>query len=286
MDVFAQVKEFLPLLTLVLGAFIGYYLDKLKLYSNFRNTRTFFFASLHYLHKGVIDQIMIFNEYIKIIGSDVTSFHPMPFNLNFDTQLVNSVANNDVFRIFIKGKKKAVDDMYLLKITVYKIDAISRLVGLSFDNLRSSYKSILDKFNIAISRLDSELKSIEVEMDNQIENGPDCTQLSNSEIALFGDLQELGTNFNKGRTTKVETTIFKYMNEYVFPVKEIFESYKDYRFKDLFDELDYIFNELLTKRKSFVEFLISERDVLIFVSEKQLTLLEKYKKYLKNLNLK
>lgn len=284
-DIYDVFKDYLPIATLIVGAIIGYFVDKFKTYSIFKNTRKYFFASLYYLNLGVKDQIKIINEYIELINTDITNFNPMPINLNFNTQLISSVPNNELYKIFVKGNKKAVYDMYIFKTTIFKIDSIIQLIDVSFLNLHKSYSNILKKFNDAITRYDFSIKSFRNEIDAGLFQKQGNLNNYITETDIINELDDIGNKFNSNRTTEKETTIFYYMYNYIQPSRKVFKKYNYNRFFDLLDELDYIFNELLDKRSSFIDYLNSERNSLLFVFKNQELLLNKYKKYLHGLKL-
>lgn len=71
------------------------------------------------------------------------------------------------------------------------------------------------------------------------------------------------------------------MEDYVLPLTKILNNYNYYSLKLITDEMEYTYNELLTKRSSFVEHLKTDlKDLKETINIHQETVLQRYSKYI------
>lgn len=257
---------------IILGFFLGIIRDWWRDYSTFKRTRKYFFYSLFNLNKGVKQQILVYEKQIETLQSNITNFQPMPINLNFTTSFVNVISNNDLYKILVtKGNKKDefyITDLKILKIGFDKIEGIIKNVENDDKYLRDAYGHCINRFN-----------TLQENLKNQIDNI--ATGKDEKYARLREDILDLGDKFEKSRTVKEETTIFKVMEDYVLPLTKILNNYNYYSLKLITDEMEYTYNELLTKRSSFVEHLKTDlKDLKETINIHQETVLQRYSKYI------
>lgn len=271
------LKDYSFIITLLLGALLGFGVDKFKEWLKFIQKRKYFFYSLFNLNKGVEQQIILYNNYIKEVESEVNGVPSLAINMNFTTKPLDSISQEDMFKILItKGNKKnkfRILDLNTIQVWFEKIHFI---INTYTDNktLYDSNKNRLDYFQTSLKALHIEHDKMQSEYKN--------LDIDENFKAMLEELNKVSYDFEQNITLKEDITVFKYMRELIEPFKEILKKY-NYEYHELnrcLNTVEHSFHMIVNNRKHHIDFIKVDLNDLHNINKYLTKLLSEYKKYL------
>jgi len=225
----------------------------------------------------VQEQIKLLKAHIdNIIQTQNNNVPSLPINMGFDLRSINAVPDEDLYKIFVvKGNKKDkyyISDLSILLKGFNKIQSSLDYSQRNYNTLHKSNERCLNNFIDLLEKLLNENNKLQAEYDNLAVN----TNLKK----LLDKINQLVIRFDKSRDVKVDTSVFKYMNEFIYPLKEILSKYKSDLLSHQVASMEHCFYELKAIRESYTNMVKVDIDDLNVFIEHYNILINNYSKYL------
>lgn len=157
------IKDYSFLITLIVGAFLGFLLNRIYEMISFNEKRWFFFHALYELTNALEHQITLYRSYVENLKSNKNHLESLQKNVGFNLKSINIVSKEVLFKIFVK-KFLPEDTHHLKRLTVLNngfnlIEHHSEIDEVQDGKIRDINKSYLQKYSDSRTKL---LKDIDI----------------------------------------------------------------------------------------------------------------------------
>lgn len=267
------IKDYSFLITLILGAILGFGVDKYNNRLKFIKTRQYFFNCLYELMKSLEHQLTLYKSYVKSIGAEQDHFEKLRVNVGFSLNIINNVSKEDMYKIFIlkyvkKDKKNHLKRFTALNNGFNLIQHHNDIDRQQEDNIKNTNDRL--KLEYSQSR-----KSLMRKIDTFLNSNQPDSNFAN----LKKDVNDLKKSVYSSGIPKSHT-VFDDLDKFIEP---LFNIVKKYNYVEYVHDLSGIFHtvgEMRTNRNDAINKINDETKILNNVYIDFMNTLVMYKKYL------
>lgn len=273
------VTKLLPYIGSLIGLIVGFLLGLLKdwiqINSTFSKTRKYFFHCLYTLKEGVCNQINNYKEYIQEFEQETNVIPMFRIDSGFNLTAISAIKTDDIYKIFItKGNHKDkyfVTDLSNLLNSFEIIRTNNVIVDKDTESIHKTYERCLGNFNEALLKFNDKIEAFQ----NQIKK----PGIIESTKQLINEVTVIGNKF-ADTVKEPNISIYKYMNELILPLRDLFYSKGNNDYMAIFKDMELTFFELKASKQNFLEKVKQDLKHLEFINEHYKTILKKYNKYI------
>lgn len=269
------IKDYSFLITLIVGAFLGFILNRIYERLNFNQTREFFFHALYELKNALRHQLTLYKSYIDNLKNGKNHLESLQKNVGFNLKNINIVSKDILFKIFAVKYVKS-DKMHLNRLTTLTngfnlIEHHSNIDEEQDSKIREINKNYLQRYSDSRTKL---LKDIDIFIASFEDSNDDNFISFNVKYNNFMQF------FYKNKFNKDDFSIFDDSNEFLEP---LFALVQEYEFVEQIHEISAMFhivNELESNRNDAINKVSNETKLLEDVYHNIVDTLKVYKKFL------
>lgn len=205
------VKDYLPIITLLLGALLGFGIQKFNEWLKYLKTKKYFFFSLKQLIQGVQHQIKVYEDHLKVYETHANYIPDLAFNMYFNTNAINVVTKQDMFKIIVSKEKDELN----MNVLINRLNYIDTIIKGSEKNNATIFKHYLET-NAQIKDLMEKLFSEINEYDKK------CSENCLVDVnGMETKIPELTKKFRAEVKLGVDTPFYKIYNELIVPLNNM-----------------------------------------------------------------
>lgn len=259
---------------LVIGALLGFGIDRFVEELKFRRIRKYFFYTLYELTLSIKNQIGHYKTYIESISTEQNHFRMLKTDVGYSLDKVNIVSKEDLYKIFISRHRRS-DKQYYKRFAVLTngfnlIQHHNNIDDAQDSNLLNVNNKLLGQFSESLKKIN---KDIDV-----------C--LAEGSVVNDKEFEEFKEKIYNLRDTVFPTvndskySIFKHTQKYVLPLLEVVIDYGAVEFTHDLSAVYHICKEVKSNRKAVIEKLRDDITILEKVYIDYMNTLFLYQKYL------
>lgn len=278
---FDYIKDFVPILTLLLGALLGFGIQRFNDWLKFLKTKKYFFFSLKQLIQGVNHQIKVYEDYLKVYETHANYIPDLAFNMYFNTNSIYVVSKQDMFKIIVSKQQDELN-MDILVNRLNYIDMINRGSDKSNATIFKHYLETNSQLRDLMEKLFSEIN----------EYDKNCSDNCLVDVnGLETKIPELTNKFKSTVKLGVDTSFHKIYNELIVPLNNmIVESKRTELFYPSLNAIINLYAQYSNTRQGFIDIRTKELEQIKLTEIALYVILNNYsearKKFDKKGNLK
>lgn len=264
------VKDLLPIVTLILGAGLGFGANKLIEHLNFKKTRKYFFFALQTLNEGVTLQIECYREYIEFMKSDSNFSRPLKLSMSFTLKAINIVSYQDIYKMLVlknNDKKKMIDLMNGFNKIQSIVESYEKIDEMMFNSCLRTVQSFGDSMGKLKIEIESYIKSVKK---NNIADRLQVTK----------EIEDIGFKFYSKLKPTDDTTMKTVIEGYIKPLKSYLEQENLTIFQQSINIVESYYYEFMNNRENFIQLATVDKNNLKSIEAIHHQILENYKEFL------
>lgn len=269
------IVDYSFLITLIVGAFLGFILNRIYESLSFREKRKFFFHALYELKNALEHQLILYENYIKNLKSGKNHLELLQLNVGFNLKNIEVVSREIIYKIFAikyvkSDKSNRLNRLTALNIGFNLIQHHNDIDEAQDEKIRDINKQYLQRYS------DSRTKLLE-EIDIFLATFP------NQSDAVFLKFKNEYLTFTKSFYTNFDKTNHSIFDDNKKFLEPLFDIVKKYGFVELIHEISKMFHivqELDSNRNDAINKITEETDRLKTVFHNIVDSIEIYKEFL------
>lgn len=267
--------DYIAIITLIIGAILGFGVEKLADELRFRRIRKYFFYILYELTISVENQIKHYKTYIESIDKESNHFRMLQTDVGYSLGKINTIAKEDLYKIFITRHRRTDRKLYFKRFTVLTNGFNLIQHHNSIDDLQDS--KLREVNNKSLYQFSESLKKVNKDIDIYF---TEYTNKNESHYLKFKENVEKLRDSVFSKPIDAEYSIYQHTKEYVKPLLEIVRVSRNVKTMHDISAIIHTFEELNSNRKLAVVKLTDDVEILEKMHLDYLNTLFMYRKYL------